>query len=529
MIKRHVLGLMLIAAPIAACGSGGKNNGGNGGNSNPGSGGKITAGSGGNSNPGSGGKNTAGSGGNNNGVGGKDGTGGGSDAGAPPSACGSQPFQPPTGGRSFYMAPTGSDSAAGTMAAPFKTMKKAASVAKGGDIVYLRDGVYNQSEDFTPTGSAGNPVVFMAMPGEHPILDGTGLGLGTSDSVLQLYLPQHVVVAGLEIRNSGGRGLQLIDANDVVIRDSTIHDVQSKGLGLNGNNVVAEGNVIYNAVLNNANSDGSGGWSEAIATQLLQNGSSSTNITVRGNLVHDVWGECIDALFANGMTITGNEVRDCYSVGIYVDTSNSVRIEGNIVRASNQTYQKNGHLMDGILLVAEAYDMTVPNYGADNVVIANNVVLGVHNGIGWWDDTGNTKPSNSYVNVQVAFNVVWGSQQNALMFTKVPSGGAAPSGTLLNNILYGSGSTSLNIGDIGAWTITNNDFPNGKPSSASDASNVAVDPMLTGTPAASAAPTVFQLGASSPCRHAGRPVAAVPLDFTCATRGLTNTTIGAFE
>ena len=427
------------------------------------------------------------------------------------------------------MAPTGSDSAAGTMAAPFKTMKKAASVAKGGDIVYLRDGVYNQAEDFTPTGSAGNPVVFMAMPGEHPILDGTGLGLGTSDSVLQLYLPQHVVVAGLEIRNSGGRGLQLIDANDVVIRDSTIHDVQSKGLGLNGNNVVAEGNVIYNAVLNNANSDGSGGWSEAIATQLLQNGSSSTNITVRGNLVHDVWGEYIDALFANGMTITGNEVRDCYSVGIYVDTSNSVRIEGNIVRASNQTYQKNGHVMDGILLGAEAYDMTVPAYGADNVVIANNVVLGVHNGIGWWDDTGNTKPSNSYVNVQVVFNVVWGSQQNALMFTKVPSGGAAPSGTLLNNILYGSGGTSLNIGDIGAWTITNNDFPNGKPSSASDASNVAVDPMLTGTPAASAAPTVFQLGASSPCRHAGRPVAAVPLDFTCATRGTTNTTIGAFE
>jgi hypothetical protein len=40
---------------------------------------------------------------------------------------------------------------------------------------------------------------------------------------------------------------------------------------------------------------------------------------------------------------------------------------------------------------------------------------------------------------------------------------------------------------------------------------------------------VFRLGASSALRHAGRAVAAVPLDFTCATRGSADTTIGAFE
>ncbi len=83
--------------------------------------------------------------------------------------------------------------------------------------------------DFNAVGAAGNPVVFMAYPGEHPILDGNGQGLGERDSVLQLYEPQHVVVSGLEIRNAPGRGLQIIDGDDVVIRDCTIHDVGVQG------------------------------------------------------------------------------------------------------------------------------------------------------------------------------------------------------------------------------------------------------------------------------------------------------------
>jgi parallel beta-helix repeat protein len=414
------------------------------------------------------------------------------------------------------------------MTAPFKTMKKAASAAKGGDIVYLRDGVYNQAENFGATGAAGNPVVFMAQPGEHPILDGTGLSLGKSDSVLQLNNVKHVVVAGLEIRNSSGRGVQLLDSDDVVIRDCTIHDVGYKALGLNGSNLVAQGNTVYNSVLSNKNSGSSGGWPPSITTQMLSDGSPSSNVIVRNNIVHDSWGECIDALFVTNMTITGNQVSDCWSVGIYIDTARTVRVEGNIVHASNQAFVRNGHLMDGILMTAEAYDSS-PDYGAENVVVANNIVAGVHNGIGWWNDSGNSRASNSYLNVQVVSNTVWGSSQNAIMFAKVPSGRNTPSGTLVDNILYGSSSSSLSIGDTGGWTLTSNDFPNGKPSGAGDASNIAVDPQLTGTPSATAAPTAFRPGASAAVRHAGRPVAGVPLDFACATRGTTDTTIGAFE
>ena len=42
----------------------------------------------------------------------------------------------------YYAAPTGSDSAAGTLAAPFASLSKAISTARSGDTVILRGGTY---------------------------------------------------------------------------------------------------------------------------------------------------------------------------------------------------------------------------------------------------------------------------------------------------------------------------------------------------------------------------------------------------
>ena len=86
----------------------------------------------------------------------------------------------------WYVAPTGNDAAAGTLAAPWKSFAKAQSAAAAGDTVYFRGGAYvfmgglNGCASMTDTvnvvtlnksGSAGKLIRYWAYPGETPVFD----------------------------------------------------------------------------------------------------------------------------------------------------------------------------------------------------------------------------------------------------------------------------------------------------------------------------------------------------------------------
>ncbi|WP_433187404.1 right-handed parallel beta-helix repeat-containing protein [Actinoallomurus sp. CA-150999] len=89
-------------------------------------------------------------------------------------------------GKVYYVAPTGSDSAAGTQAAPWATIAHAQSVVAAGDTVYLRGGTYaythadagckSQTDKvdaitLNKSGSSGNLINYLAYPGEKPVFD----------------------------------------------------------------------------------------------------------------------------------------------------------------------------------------------------------------------------------------------------------------------------------------------------------------------------------------------------------------------
>jgi hypothetical protein len=84
---------------------------------------------------------------------------------------------------SYYVSPSGSDSNAGTLAAPFLTITKARDVVRtinssmSGDIfVYLRGGTYNITSTITfgpqDSGTNGFRIYYQAYPGETPVLSG---------------------------------------------------------------------------------------------------------------------------------------------------------------------------------------------------------------------------------------------------------------------------------------------------------------------------------------------------------------------
>lgn len=92
----------------------------------------------------------------------------------------------------FVVSPSGNDSGAGTINAPFQTLERARTAVRqvlrkrdGKPItVYLRGGSYRVSQSFALTaqdsGTARNPVTWCAFPGEAPIITG-GIALSASD------------------------------------------------------------------------------------------------------------------------------------------------------------------------------------------------------------------------------------------------------------------------------------------------------------------------------------------------------------
>ncbi len=93
-------------------------------------------------------------------------------------------------GTAYYVAPNGSDSAAGTQAAPWASIAHAESVVGAGDTVYFRGGTYSYTHGIKScasqtdrvdaitldkSGSSGNLINYVAYQGEKPVFDFSGM------------------------------------------------------------------------------------------------------------------------------------------------------------------------------------------------------------------------------------------------------------------------------------------------------------------------------------------------------------------
>ena len=288
-----------------------------------------------------------------------------------------------------YVSKAGSDSNAGTLAAPWKTIGKAAAVAVAGDVINIRGNGAPYTERVTVNnrdGTAGLPILFQTYPGDPMvILDLTGVVPGSGVSaVFTVTDSDFVILRDLEIRNYKTSGTDAVqrgqtpigiyivgNGNGVAIRNCKIHDIWQScptmldggdgfGIAVYGSNATAintlilDGNEIYNLRT---------GSSESVALN-----GNVTNFTVSNNVVHDGnnigidfigfegtnnntaldqarFGLCannvvynIDSKFnpaygGNFTTGGGNSTRS--APGIYVDSGRDIVIEKNRVYACN--------------------------------------------------------------------------------------------------------------------------------------------------------------------------------------------------
>jgi hypothetical protein len=125
----------------------------------------------------------------------------------------------------YYVAPNGSDSAAGTETAPFASWTHAQAAASPGDTVYFRGGTYKYTNAtstcssatatidavvLNKSGTSGNPIRYWAYPGEKPRFDFSGISdtsryscrqVGVSIQANWLYLKGLELTGTLQLNN----------------------------------------------------------------------------------------------------------------------------------------------------------------------------------------------------------------------------------------------------------------------------------------------------------------------------------------
>jgi hypothetical protein len=142
------------------------------------------------------------------------------------------------------VAPGGDDANPGTSEWPLRTIQKAAEIARAGDNVLVRGGVYRGHVFLRFSGEPDRPIVFKNAPGDRPVVESEGKGRIELQAEHGWQKPiGWVVIEGFEVRN-GWDGIKFYNAHHIVLKGNFIHDNLNQGILGNGHHVRIEGNVI---------------------------------------------------------------------------------------------------------------------------------------------------------------------------------------------------------------------------------------------------------------------------------------------
>jgi len=184
--------------------------------------------------------------------------------------------------RTYYVATNGDDNRAGSEEEPLRTIQKAADLARAGDTILVRDGVYSEAVVLRFSGQKGKPIVLKNYPGERPVIQPGKRGEPPPGQGVLLQAKEGyqkpigwIIIEGLEIRY-GWDGVKFYNAHDIVIRNCHIHENWNQGMLGNANRVLIDRNIIAG---NGTNKD---------ARQSLMHGIYATGsaFTITNNLIY---------------------------------------------------------------------------------------------------------------------------------------------------------------------------------------------------------------------------------------------------
>lgn len=288
----------------------------------------------------------------------------------------------------YYVATTGNDSNPGTQASPWRTIQAAANKANAGDTVLVAGGTYAEKVTFTRSGAAGQPIVFQAMTGQTPVINGSNVGIGTYDGAVLFKGVGYIRFDGFEVANSPYYGIYVGgEAHHLQIANCNVHDSSSSGLWIEGPQNRPSFSSITGNLLHNNTQGGvtiwqmAGGYLLIDGNQVYSNigtgnfdaiqvgggGGGTHHVVVRNNLSHD-----------NGQADTGEDNMDLGGHGI----NHHYLVEGNQAWGGTGSIKlhsgsaKNGYYTPGVsgfhIMRFNRFSKGYVSYGFPNPIAAYN-------------------------------------------------------------------------------------------------------------------------------------------------------------
>jgi hypothetical protein len=272
-------------------------------------------------------------------------------------------------GSTFYVSTAGSDSNPGTLAQPWRTIQKAFSTLRPGEIALVRGGVYTQSVVMTRAGTALAPITVKNYPGEQPIIHPGGSGsmdypvritAGAAFFRLQGFVIENApldTTVNVYISDAGLQQPQA--AHDIEFRDNEVRNGMGTGL------LVAPRTERVHLIGNSVHDNGIGtahqhqgmyfqGQDGLIANNVVYDQPNGFGIQVRGEDTQ---------IAANNVIVTENtSVGNSLAGFVIENTASNVTVVNN-VSAFNGTYGIYGYYCCGPNLPG--------NTGYNNVLYGN--------------------------------------------------------------------------------------------------------------------------------------------------------------
>ncbi|UOQ84292.1 right-handed parallel beta-helix repeat-containing protein [Gracilibacillus salinarum] len=327
----------------------------------------------------------------------------------------------------IYVAINGNDQNDGTKSKPFRTLNKAASEARAGSIVYIKEGIYKERLVVRYSGTKLKPITFKAYNQDKVVLTGEDIKNVEGDtSLVNIDNKNYITISGLIIQDLTsnlmnetvigmyvtGSSSHITLENNVVRRMEThAEDGNAHGIAIYGTGPMKDIDIINNTI-----EDLKLGWSESLVLNGNIDGFNVDNNVVRRNdnigidlIGHEGISNDTKADYVRNGIVKNNEVYEISSYGnsaygeeysaggIYVDGGKNITIEKNTIYNCD--------------IGIEATSEHAKQY-ADNIQITDNIVYNNHYtgiSIGGYDEN-----RGGTINSSITKNIIYRNDTKGL-------------------------------------------------------------------------------------------------------------------